>query len=58
MYSQFRFEIRQLSWKKFINLIKDQIEFDKTFDEEIYVLLLNLRQVNLISSFRIVNLIS
>ena len=36
MYSQFRFEIRQLSWKKFINLIKDQIEFDKTFDEEIY----------------------
>ena len=36
MYSQFCFEIRQLSWKKFINLIKDQIEFDKTFDEEIY----------------------
>ena len=31
--SQFCCKIKQLWWKKFIKLIKDQIEFDKIFDE-------------------------
>ena len=58
MNNQFCCEIMQLWWKKFIKLIKNQIELDKIFYERnMYVFFIKLRQVILISSFRIVNLL-
>ena len=55
MNSQFCCEIRQLRWKKFIKLIKDQIEFNFLWEK--YMSLFKLRQVFLIPSFRIVTLL-
>ena len=58
MNNQFCCEIMQLWWKKFIKLIKNQIELDKIFYERnMYVFFIKLRQVILISSFRIANLL-
>ena len=58
MNNQFCFEIRQLWWKKFIELIKDQIELDKIiYERNMYVFFFKLRQVILIPSYRIVNLL-
>ena len=58
IYSQFCCEICTYDVKKFVKLIKRQIEFDKIFEERsIEVRLFNLTQVILIPSFRIVSLL-